>query len=133
MKLTDVVRLHPKNWREQWRAIVSKRTGLTLQKPGPPPVAERRKPRVGLPGTRLKEILAGPPFWINAIHSGCQCNNRALQMDSWGVDGCRANRDQIVAWLAESAAAKGWPFASIGAAMLVDRAIAIAARDEVGE
>lgn len=113
------------SWQDRWRQAIADGRA----KPASPAKQRRR----GLPGTRLKGILAGAPFWITVEHRGCPCKDRAKQMDAWGVAGCRANRDQIVAWLTESAVAGGWPFASIGAAWLVDRAITLAARDEAAE
>lgn len=113
-------------WQDRWKQAIA--DGWAKAQPLPTP-----KKRKGLPGTKLKGILASAPFWIKVEHSGCKCQDRANQMDAWGVSGCRANRDQIVAWLTESAIAKGWPFASVGAAWLVDRAITLAARDEGSE
>lgn len=84
----------------------------------------------GGPGTRLKALLAGPPFWIGPDAGGCKCNERAALMDAWGVAGCKERRSEIVDWLTEQAVARGWPFAGIGAAWIVDRAIALAAGDE---
>ena len=55
------------------------------------------------PGTELKKLLESlglPP---------CEeCTGRSVQMDLWGVAGCREHRDVIVGWLKESAQALGW-------------------------
>lgn len=114
-------------WRNRWaRAIADGHIPASAAiKAGLAPSRTR-----GLPGTKMKGILAGPPFWINVEHQGCRCEDRAKQMDIWGVDGCRKNRDTIVAWLVESAKTNGWPFAPLVAPLLVDRAISLAASDE---
>ena len=57
------------------------------------------------PGTELKKILGQLGFTSTG---GCQCNDRANQMDRWGVEGCRANRDEIVNWLRGEQANRGW-------------------------
>jgi hypothetical protein len=38
----------------------------------------------------------------------CDCHGRALQMDEWGIDGCRARREEIVRWLREGQTRWGW-------------------------
>jgi hypothetical protein len=38
----------------------------------------------------------------------CSCAERANDMDRWGVDGCRKNRETIIGWLAESARTTSW-------------------------
>lgn len=117
------------SWRGRWERAVADGWVRPRAKPAPPPVKKKR----GLPGSRLKAILAGPPFWIRIVHNGCKCEDRARLMDEWGVEGCRVNRDVIVGWLAESAREKGWPLAKTAAAILVDRAITLAAQDEAAE
>lgn len=39
---------------------------------------------------------------------GCGCNDKAAQMNRWGVDGCRENFDTIRGWITEAQAATGW-------------------------
>jgi hypothetical protein len=57
------------------------------------------------PGTELKKFLeslgieAGPT---------CDCRARADQMDAWGVDGCRSNREQIIQWMRDGQSRWGW-------------------------
>lgn len=123
MKFLDAARSGRRDWLAEWKRFTAERSGKTYND-SPHPI------RRGLPGTRLKNLLSGPPFWINVEHQGCQCEDRAQQMDRWGVEGCRANRDTIVAWLVESAKTRGWPFAPLVAPLLVDRAITLAASDE---
>lgn len=55
------------------------------------------------PGTRLKKIL---DWWIST-DPDCGCEDRALIMDAWGVEGCIINKRLIVMWLKESANLKG--------------------------
>lgn len=59
----------------------------------------------GHPGTELKKLLAMLGF---TAKSGCKCNSKARQMDTWGVAGCRAHEDEIVAWLREEQKKAGW-------------------------
>jgi hypothetical protein len=62
-------------------------------------------PPTGGPGAELKTLLAEMGV---TEQSGCGCGSRALQMDAWGVEGCKARRAEIVAWLAEQQKARGW-------------------------
>jgi hypothetical protein len=57
------------------------------------------------PGTELKKILAAL-----GIQPGpqCTCNARAAQMDAWGVEGCRARRDEIAQWMRDGQGQWGW-------------------------
>lgn len=48
------------------------------------------------PGTELKKILADMGIQPKA---SCSCTKRAIQMDQWGVDGCRKNLEQILEWV----------------------------------
>lgn len=57
------------------------------------------------PGTELKKILAT----LGITHQpGCDCNAKAIQMDQWGVAGCRENFDTIVGWMRDGATRWGW-------------------------
>lgn len=44
-------------------------------------------------------------------------------MDSWGVEECRRNLDQILEWLQQAAADRGLPFSRLGAIALIRLAI----------
>lgn len=101
---------------------------------GPPKdaVPSKAKQVLGRPGSELKAILSGPPFWIVPERGKCKCNERAALMDSWGVDGCRKRQGEIVKWLSDEAKAAGWPLPATGAAGLVLLAINRAARAESG-
>lgn len=57
------------------------------------------------PGTELKAILHS--LGVDPGPS-CDCNQRAEQMDKWGVDGCKRYRDEIVGWLKEGQTRWGW-------------------------
>lgn len=51
------------------------------------------------PGTHLHLILGS----LGVVPtSGCQCAERMNQMDAWGPELCRQNRDTILGWLRES-------------------------------
>src|SRR5688572_97818 len=66
--------------------------------PAEAPGAEARGPgaAAGGPGTELKRLLA--ELFLVAS-PGCACNKKAMQMDAWGVAGCRERREEIVGWL----------------------------------
>jgi hypothetical protein len=57
------------------------------------------------PGTELMALLKSL-----GIHKqpGCDCKSKAKQMDAWGVDGCRAHRDEIADWLRSNQEKLGW-------------------------
>lgn len=57
------------------------------------------------PGSELKAMLAQLGFEAGPA---CRCNQRAAQMDEWGVEGCKAHREEIVAWLRSEQAKRGW-------------------------
>ncbi len=50
--------------------------------------------------------------------NACSCKGRAKQMDQWGVQGCRSNRDEIVKWLQEEQDKRGWA-ATLSAAVMI--------------
>lgn len=59
----------------------------------------------GGPGTALAGLLRDLGLrWAKS----CQCDQRAAQMNAWGIDGCRERRAEIVVWLNESAAQATW-------------------------
>lgn len=61
--------------------------------PGPPPPPPPGPPG---PGSVLRAVLAE---WGVPRPPGCRCDERAAQMNAWGVDGCRARRAEIAGWL----------------------------------
>lgn len=73
--------------------------------PGTPDGVVEAQDLTAGPGTELKKLLNR--FGIKPKRT-CQCNSRMLQMDQWGVAGCRANRDTILAWMREEFAQLGW-------------------------
>lgn len=75
------------------------------------------------PGTELKKILAS--VGIEPSPS-CDCNGKALQMDLWGVAGCRENRDAVVGWIRDNAEKWGW--SGFGKAALKAVATGLAAK-----
>lgn len=85
----------------------------------------------GLPGSELKVLLAGWPFFVQPTAS-CPCNDHAALMDLWGADKCEANIDTIVGWLRAEAVRRGLPFVDAGGRMLVRRAIARARKYAAG-
>lgn len=88
-------------------------------------VEASKPPRpTGGPGTELKRILASAGFQS----AGCQCDARALEMDSRGIEWCRKNDAIIVGWLADAAKERGFPFSRAAGHLLVWAAIAAARR-----
>lgn len=92
-----------------------------------PPPAEWRGP-----GTELKKLLAGFPFFIKTTPT-CACNRRARAMDAreraepgW----CEKNLDTIVGWLQEEHTKRkvAVPFSAFAAKQLVKLAIRRARR-----
>ena len=57
------------------------------------------------PGTELKAILASLGIQPSPT---CDCRARANQMDLWGVEGCKANREQIIKWMRDGQQRWGW-------------------------
>lgn len=74
------------------------------------------------PGTELKKLLAGWPFYISATPD-CSCNKYAAQMDAWGPDECIRRQDEIVGWLRTEAQARGLIFSNLAGRFLVRRAV----------
>lgn len=70
--------------------------------------AEERKrvapPGFG-PGTELKIMLS--TLGINPSET-CDCNGKAVQMDLWGVEGCKENRETIIGWMKDGQKRWGW-------------------------
>ena len=47
-------------------------------------------------GTELSKLI---PEWAVSNTKKCKCRDFAAKMDRWGVEGCIARRDQIIAHL----------------------------------
>ena len=78
----------------------------------------------GGPGTELKKLLAGWPFYITSS-PGCSCNRVALEMDMWQADECEKPErvDYILAAMRENAEKRGIPFIDAAGRFLIRRAI----------
>lgn len=79
------------------------------------------------PGTELKKMFLS---WGIKPSAGCKCNQRSLQMDSWGPDECEQRMEEIIGWLRDEATARGLPFVETVARMFVRRAIAKARKQD---
>jgi len=92
-----------------------------------------RKASAGGPGTELKRLLAGWPFYITASPD-CSCNRVAAEMDAWGPDECEKpeRQDYILAAMRENAEKRGLPFLDVAGRMLVRRAIKSAKKAAAG-
>jgi len=79
---------------------------------------------IGGPGTELKKLLAGWPFYITASPD-CSCNRVAAEMDAWGPDECEKpeRQDYILAAMRENAEKRGLPFLDAAGRFLIKRAI----------
>lgn len=98
-----------------------------------PPFAAQ--PPSTAPGTELKRLLAGWPFFI-ASSPDCACNARAAEMDRQEQETpgwCEANIDTITGWLREQATARGLPFIDAAGKMLIRRAIKQARKNAVDQ
>lgn len=74
----------------------------------------------GGPGTELKRLLSS----LGIQAANCACNDRARQMDAWGVAGCKENRETILAWLRQEQARRGWRDKLKAAALAVSSGLA---------
>lgn len=72
------------------------------------------------PGTELEKLIGKIGF---KPRPGCQCKRHTKEMNWNGPDWCSNNIDTIVGWLREEAKRAGYPFAKIGAKLLIQRAI----------
>lgn len=72
--------------------------------------------RHGKPGTQLKMMLG----WFVTRPPNCDCEDRAMLMDIWGVQGCRRHKKEILGWLRESALDKGLPVSEYFIGTLID-------------
>jgi len=86
--------------------------------------AENPPPTAHGPGTELKRLLAGWPFYITSSPD-CSCNRVAREMDAWGPDECeRPERvDYILAAMRQNAEKRGLPFIEAAGRFLIRRAI----------
>jgi hypothetical protein len=57
------------------------------------------------PGTEFKEICESVAI---AMPNNCTCNALMLQMDEWGPDDCRHQRERIVAQIKANQDKRGW-------------------------
>lgn len=71
----------------------------------PRPIQIRRTPYQKKPGDYLHEIIASVG---GKASEGCGCESLVAKMNQWGADGCRENRQAIVAKLQENAKKLGW-------------------------
>jgi hypothetical protein len=90
-------------------------------------IAEQQQPSSAAargPGTELKKLLAGWPFYITSSPD-CSCNRVAREMDIWGADECeKPDRvDYILAAMRENAEKRGLPFIDAAGRFLIKRAI----------
>jgi len=91
------------------------------------------KPNSG-PGTELKKLLAGWPFYITSSPD-CSCNRVAREMDAWGPDECeRPERiDYILAAMKQNAEKRGLPFIDAAGRFLIRRAIKNARKNKIDQ
>jgi len=115
---------------DQWTIDVDHQAYPRAAKAG----REPPKPLGNGPGTELKRLLAGWPFYITSTPD-CSCNRVAAEMDKWGPDQCEQpeRMDYIVAAMRENAAKRGLPFVDAAGRMLVRRAIRNARRAADGK
>ncbi|MBC7857097.1 MAG: hypothetical protein IAF94_27010 [Pirellulaceae bacterium] len=72
-------------------------------------------------GGELSGLLAELGIEANA---SCACAARSAKMDAWGIEGCKAHRETILAWLAEGYDTAGFGqkvnagFLSIGSGLI---------------
>ncbi len=61
--------------------------------------------RSGKVGTELTNLLSS----LGVVAApNCKCKERAAQMDTWGVEGCKSRREEVVRWMKEMYAGVGW-------------------------
>lgn len=86
-----------------------------------PKYPARMKRNAG-PGTVLKVLLAR--LGLPSV-PGCNCKDRALTMNSWGVEKCRQEVDTISEWLAEAAKKMKVPYSHFLGKRLILKACTI--------
>jgi len=86
------------------------------------------------PGTELKKLLAGWPFYITSSPD-CSCNRVAREMDAWGPDECEKpeRSDYILAAMRENAQRRGMPFVDAAGRFLIKRAIKNARKNKIDQ
>jgi hypothetical protein len=86
------------------------------------------------PGTELKKLLAGWPFYITSSPD-CSCNRVVIEMNSWGADECeRPERvDYILAAMRSNAEKRGLPFLDAAGRFLIRRAIKNARKNKIDQ
>lgn len=57
------------------------------------------------PGSELKKLFLELGI---AEQLGCNCNAKARQMDSWGIEGCKKQRARLIKWLEFSSGRYKW-------------------------
>jgi hypothetical protein len=84
------------------------------------------------PGTELKKLLAGWPFYITASPD-CSCNRVAAEMDAWGPEECEKpeRQDYILAAMRGNAEKRGLPFLDAAGRFLIRRAIKNARKNKI--
>lgn len=68
-------------------------------------LARVKRTQIGGPGDQLKSLLA--ELGITNF-AGCNCNSKASQMNTWGVNGCRENFNTIREWIGEAMKKASW-------------------------
>ena len=119
---------------DQWTIDVDHPAYPRHPKPGfEPPQPEPPQPSHG-PGTELKKLLAGWPFFIVSTPT-CKCNARARYMDEKGCDWCESpdGMTEILGFLREAAAERGLPFLDAAGRLIVKRAIYNARKAEAAK
>ena len=119
---------------DQWTIDVDHPAYPRHPKPGfEPPQPEPPQPSHG-PGTELKKLLAGWPFFIVSTPT-CKCNARARYMDEKGCDWCESpdRMTEILGFLREAAAERGLPFLDAAGRLIVKRAIYNARKAEAAK
>jgi len=116
---------------DEWTIDVEHPAYPRHPKPGfVPPQPEPVPPSHG-PGTELKALLVGWPFYIVSSPT-CKCTARARYMDEKGSDWCASPEGmaEIMGFLREAAEERGLPFVDMAGRMLVRRAISNALKAE---
>jgi len=86
------------------------------------------------PGTELKKLLAGWPFYITSSPD-CSCNRVAAEMDQWGPDECEKpeRQEYILTAMRENAQKRGLPFVDAAGRFLIRRAIKNARKNKIDQ
>ena len=79
------------------------------------------------PGSHLHAILEFLGF---KVRPGCSCTERIVQMNIWGVEGCKKRFGTIKEWMAIEAKNRGVAFLSVAASALIRLAIFKASLEE---